>query len=321
MKSGLRELFTFTHSERNGTIVLLIIIVMLSMFITLQKKFVSLPKENFTAFDAFLATLDDSVNWNSSSSSVNYQTHNTEPATPNLSEEAGQHSIYHAKELFNFNPNDLPVDDWVRLGLSPAQARSVKNFEAKGGKFESKEDVKKLFVISAERYSELEPYIVLPEKSPGKNQNNPGANNSQPVIRNPKLPSVVELNTADSSLLVSIKGIGPSFAKRILEYREKLGGYHSIDQLTEVYGIDAEKFAAMKDFVKADSSYIRKINVNTALASDLKKLPYISWPVANGLVNYRKAHGNFKSVAGIRSCALITEELYNKIAPYLTISN
>ncbi|MDQ3108295.1 MAG: helix-hairpin-helix domain-containing protein [Bacteroidota bacterium] len=317
IKSELRELFAFTHSERNGTIVLLIIILMLSIFISLQGKFITLPKEDFTAFDAFLATIDTAETdyTDNSTYPTRNKTRNEKQETPSLSEEAGQRSVYHTKELFNFNPNDLPVDDWVRLGLSPAQARSVKNFEAKGGKFESKEDVKKLFVISAERYTELEPYIVLPEKQQGEQQ----TNNKKPETRNQKLPSIVELNTADSTLLVSVKGIGPSFAKRIIEYREKLGGYHSINQLTEVYGIDAEKFAVMKDFVKADSSYIRKINVNTAQASDLKRLPYISWTIANGLVNYRRAHGNFKSVAGIRGCVMITEELYNKIAPYLEI--
>lgn len=319
MRSQLRELFSFTDSERNGIIVLMIIIIMLSIFISLQGMFVTLPKDDFTAFDAFIAQLkeDSSSARNSKPGTRNPDSPsyspNPELHTPNLYEEAGQHSVYHTRELFNFDPNGLPVDDWVRLGLSPAQARAVKNFEAKGGKFETKEDVKKLFVISAERYQELEPYIVLPEK---KIQNTA----IQPITNHqPPAPAVIELNTADSSLLTSIKGIGPAFAKRILEYRERLGGFYSPDQLKEVYGIDEEKFAAIRNSVKADPSYIRKININSAAAAEYRQLPYISWPVANALVNYRKAHGNFKSVEAIRACALITEELYRKIAPYLTI--
>ena len=323
MRSQLRELFSFTDSERNGIIVLMIIIIMLSIFISLQGMFVTLPKEDFTAFDAFIAQLKEDSITTRNTDSLPYSPNSPEGTrrvsfrdqTPNLYEEAGQHSVYHSRELFNFDPNGLPVDDWVRLGLSPAQARAVKNFEAKGGKFESKEDVKKLFVISAERYTELEPYIVLPErKIPQTISQNP-----KPATQNPKLPAIIELNTADSTLLVSVNGIGPAFAKRILEYREKLGGFHSKDQLLEVFGMDAEKFAEIKDHVKADSTYIRKININTASAAELKRLPYITWPVANGLSNYRKAHGNFTSVAGIKSCALITEELFRKIEPYLTI--
>ena len=311
MRTQLRALFSFTDSERNGVIVLLIVIIILSLFISLQKIFITLPKEDFTAFDAFIAQLKEKKD--SAFVTNEAETQHPKPAAPDLYEEAGQHSVYHARELFNFDPNGLPVDDWVRLGLSPAQARAVKNFEAKGGKFESKEDVKKLFVISAERYHELEPYIVLPEKKIKQEMT------SSPVSRPPSLPAIVELNTADSSLLTSINGIGPVFANRILTYRERLGGFYSKEQLLEVFGMDAEKFAGIKDHVKADSTYIRKININTAQVSDLKKLPYFSPAAANALVNYRKAHGNFKSVEGIRACALITGELYRKIAPYLTI--
>jgi DNA uptake protein ComE-like DNA-binding protein len=311
MKSSLRELFSFTDSERNGTIVLFILIIMLSIFILLQGKFISLPKENFAAFDAFLASVDEKRNSDSFAYADKYEKKNT---FPEVSEEAGQHSVFHTKELFNFNPNGLPVDDWVRLGLSPAQARSVKNFETKGGKFQTKEDVKKLFVISAERYNELEPFIVLPEK-----QNTAQTNNPKPETRNPPTPSIIELNTADSLQLITVNGIGPVFAHRIISYRDRLGGFHSTDQLMEVFGMDAEKFAGVKNLVKADSSYIHKTNINVANISDLRRLPYLSPNAAAALVNYRKSHGNYKSVTGIRSCALITDDLYRKLAPYLTI--
>lgn len=323
MKSHVQQLFTFTDSERNGTIVLLILISMISVIISLQEKFVSLPMENFSDFDHFIATVQLGNNSDSLfAEKKNYsnETENEISNIPSVSKEAGQHSIFHTKELFNFNPNGLSVDDWVRLGLSPAQARSVKNFESKGGKFECKEDVKKLFVISAERYSELEPFIVLPEKSMRADSiKNSVQNKSNINYQRSKIPSIIELNTADTSDLMLINGIGPAFANRILAYRERLGGFHDKDQLTEVFGIDQEKFDAIKSFVKVDSSYIRKININTAMASDFKKLPYISPAVANALVNYRKTHGIFRSILEIKGCALINADLYHRILPYLSI--
>lgn len=314
MKSHFRELFSFTDRERNGTVVLLMLILLVSIFIFLQNKFVSLPKEDFSQFDAFIASLQVKKNVDSLWVDDDRDKQRNDVSNfPSVAEEAGTHSVYHTKELFNFNPNGLPEDDWVRLGLSPAQARCIKKYEASGGKFQTKADVKKMFVISAERYAELEPYIVLPEKL--ENESDPTAVNVHPK----KVPVVVELNTADSTDLVAISGIGPAFAKRILDYRERLGGYYKIEQLTEVFGIDAEKFDAIKNSVKADSSYIRKINVNTAVVSDFKRLPYISPSVANALVNYRKLHGNYKSVEDIRSCVLVNADLYRKIAPYLSI--
>jgi len=308
-------MFSFTDRERNGTIVLLVLILLVSVFIFLQSVFISLPKEDFSKFDAFIASLEVKEN-SDSIFDEDKKMENYPSPFPSVAEQAGTHSVYHTKELFNFNPNGLSEDDWVRLGLSPAQARCVKKYEASGGKFQTKSDVKKLFVISAERYAELEPFIVLPDQLPQGDSLKKYADNK---FQKPKKPAVIELNTADSSDLVSVNGIGPAFAKRILDYRERLGGFHSIDQLTEVFGIDAEKFGAIKNSVKADSSYIRKINVNTAGISDFKKLPYISPGVAAALVNYRKSHGNYKSVGEIRGCVLVTADLYRKISPYLTV--
>ena len=306
MRSRLQELFSFTGRERNGTLVLLVLVLLLGGFIAVQENFVSLPDSDFSRFDQFIAAL----NAERKNDSLAEEQESGASAFPTVAEEAGRRSIYHAKKLFVFNPNDLPEDDWVRLGLSPAQARAVKNFEAKGGKFETKEDVKKLFVISAERYNELEPFIALPEKI-----SRPPA----PTSPLTQPPAIIELNTADSTDLVSVDGIGPVFAKRILAYRERLGGFHSTGQLREVFGIDEERFEKISAFVKTDSTYIRKINVNTAGVSDLKKHPYISPNVAQGLVNYRKQHGTFRNVTDIRSCVLVSADLYRKIAPYLTI--
>ncbi len=312
MRSRIKELFSFTGRERNGTLVLLVLVALLSGFIAVQENFVSLPDADFSRFDRFIAAL----NAERKNDSLAEEQDNRASAFPTVAEEAGRRSIYHTKKLFVFNPNDLPEDDWVRLGLSPAQARAVKNFEAKGGKFETKEDVKKLFVISAERYNELEPFIALPEKTDKFQKTH---DQSASSATDKRQPAIVELNTADSTDLVSVDGIGPVFAKRILAYRERLGGFHSTGQLREVFGIDEERFEKISALVKTDSTYIRKINVNTAGVSDLRKHPYISPNVAQGLVNYRKQHGTFRSVTDIRSCVLVSADLYRKIAPYLTI--
>jgi competence ComEA-like helix-hairpin-helix protein len=320
MKSYFRELFAFTDRERNGTIVLLSLIAIMIVFISVQKNFVSMPKEDFSKFDQFIASLDSAENSDSISvTEKNNDDKNLSSPFPTVAEEAGTHSVFHSKELFNFNPNNLPEDDWVRLGLSPAQARCIKNYEAKGGKFLVKEDVKKMFVISAERYAELEPFIVLPEKNDRIDSAKNSVGKNQSPISNHQFPKVIELNTADSSDLISISGIGPAFAKRILVYRERLGGFYSTNQLTEIFGIDAQKFDEIKNSVKADSTYIRKININTAGVFEFRQFPYFSPSTANALVSYRKTHGNFKSVSAIKGCALITSELYTKIFPYLTI--
>lgn len=298
-----QQLFTFTRQERNGIAVFCVLLIGTLAYLFLQPVLfqaanvpAGLPRgydaENYT-----LAALHDT-------STIKRE----QREQPDLAFLAGQKSVYQQHELFLFNPNGLDEAEWIRLGLSPAQAKSVKNFESKGGNFRTKEDVKKLYVISPEKYNELEPYIVIPSRS-----------DSTAYTPKPKAVMVMELNTADTAQLTKVNGIGPTFAYRIVAYRTMLGGFHSKEQLREIYGMDEVKYNAIQSAFTCDSSYVTKINVNTAQASDLKKHPYVTPGIATALVNYRKQHGNFKSLPDIMQCKLITPVIYEKLAPYLTL--
>lgn len=302
--SDWKQLFAFTKQERNGIAVLCVLIVGAIAYIALQPILfqpatvpTEIPSEYLT-----------SGNPGTPSSNISAGTEKENDDQPDVAAIAGQTSVYQQNELFLFNPNGLAEADWVRLGLSPAQAKSVKNFESKGGFFKAKEDVKKLYVISPEKYLELEPYIVIPAKT-----------DSAPSYERRKLDIVLELNTADTAQLVKVNGIGSVFAARIVAYRLRLGGFHHKEQLMEVFGMDEVKYGPIQASFKCDSSYITKINVNTAEVSDLKKHPYVTPTVATALVSYRKQHGNFKQLADIMQCKVITPELFAKLAPYLTL--
>ena len=298
-----KELFAFTRQERNGILVLSVLLVLTCSYWLLQPLIAgSSARQDFQIPDVYLNNNGGDVTAVSDSSSEH------QPEQPGPAEMAGSHSIYQQNNLFLFDPNGLPEEDWVKLGLTPAQARSITKFQEKGGRFRAKEDVAKLYVISPEKYRELEPYIVIPVTK--------DSTRAQLTVR-PQL--IIELNTADTSQLVKLAGIGPVFAARIVAYRERLGGYHDVEQLREIFGMDDQKFSGIAQNVKADSSYIRKMNINTAEASELRQHPYFTPSVANALVSYRKAHGSFQTVQDIRKCRLITDDLFIRIAPYLTI--
>jgi len=213
---------------------------------------------------------------------------------------------------FPFNPNNLPVDQWLAMGFSQKQVQSIKKYEQKGGRFYTKADVKKLWAISPEEYSIIAPFIQLPDTLSGKQY----FNNKQ---KEEKTYQIVELNAADTSALKTLPGIGSMFARRIYNYKTSLGGFHTKYQLLEIKDLDSARFAGIEAYIDVNPWLIRKININTADFDKLSAHPYISKNVAISVINYRNRHGAYKTTEDIIKSELVDIQLYNKLAPYLTI--
>ncbi len=213
---------------------------------------------------------------------------------------------------FPFNPNELQAEQWAALGLTEKQIKTILNYRAKGGKFYKKEDFKKMYCISSEEYNILEPYITIPEKT----------NNQQPIKYETKVKPlfIVEINTADTNDLQEVKGIGYSFARRIANYRDKLGGFIKKEQLLEVFGMDSTRYAQIQASFTINTSTIQKININKATIQDLKKHPYFDYYLAKSIVMYRTKNGDYKSVSDIKKANLIYDDFYNRVSPYLTVN-
>ncbi|MDR4987399.1 MAG: helix-hairpin-helix domain-containing protein, partial [Bacteroidales bacterium] len=127
----------------------------------------------------------------------------------------------------------------------------------------------------------------------------------------------VDINKADTSDLQTIRGIGPAFSRRIVGYRELLGGFLFKEQLKEVYGLDSLRYEEIKDFVVAGETEIRKININTADFSDLVRHPYIDRNIANAILNLRRQHGDFASANDLSMSYVINEEQLARMLPYI----
>ena len=129
----------------------------------------------------------------------------------------------------------------------------------------------------------------------------------------------VKINSADTTGFKSLKGIGSYYSGKIVKYRSALGGFTSIDQLKEVYGILPEVIDQNVNRLIVDSMDIVKVNINTCETADLQRHPYISWNIANSIVQIRRSQEPYKTVGEIRKSDLVNEEIYLKIAPYLKI--
>ncbi|TAH02696.1 MAG: hypothetical protein EAZ15_04745 [Sphingobacteriales bacterium] len=246
------------------------------------------------------------------------ETNNLKPSYNNYDTKTeGKHS---AGILFNFNPNTLPLQGWLKLGLSEKQAKSILKYVSKGGKFYKKQDVKKMYAISPTNYQRFEPYIDIPEQNkfePQKYQNNqtniPIKNTGTKTVEK----MVIEINNADSATLTTISGIGPAFASRILKYKNRIGGLINVEQLKEVYGIDSLKFQQIKNQISVNPALVNKIAINSAEFEQLKKLPYLSFKQMNAIIAFRKQHGNFTTINDLEKIVILNPTLIAKIAPYV----
>jgi competence protein ComEA len=304
MKQVVRDYLTFNKRERNGVFVLIFIITVLLIYLNISENFQEKPAMDLTKFGKQMNVLNAIVGEPSSD--------NNEVIVEPLKTKLGEKQI---AERFDFDPNELPDSDWKRLGLTDKQIRTIKHYEAKGGKFRKKEDLKKMYCIKPELYASLENHIQI-EPSPAVFEN--GKVEGPKTSTQLKAIPLVDLNSADSAMLTTIKGIGPFYAKTIVKYRNSLGGFYSKEQLMEVWKFDQEKYNSIEKFVTVDPTSIRKININTCEAEQLK-MPYIKWNVVNAIVNYRKQHGKFKSIEDIKLTDLVDDETLRKIEPYLSL--
>ncbi len=220
-------------------------------------------------------------------------------------------------QLFVFNPNTVTFQQLLKLGFKKKAAKTFLNYRSKGFVFKKKTDMKKVYGVSDEFYTKLEPYILLNENEKRKEQKEliVEAKQEKSTNKTDRQTLNVELNSVDSITLLKLDGIGPSYAKRILKYRSILGGFTSIEQLKEVYGFTEELYEKIKSSVRVEVQLIKKININKDDFKTINKHPYISYELTKSIFDWRrKTTINGTSIQGI----INDDKLYKKLLPYLT---
>jgi len=225
-------------------------------------------------------------------------------------------------ELFYFDPNSITGTEWKRLGLRDKTIKTIENYRSKGGRFYKPEDLQRIYGLHNDEYERLKPYIKIESNAPKTNETlvSPRPKDeTQPTKTYAARYSVIDVNTADTTAFISLPGVGSKLAARIITFREKLGGFYSIEQIGETYGLPDSTFQKIKQYLKLDNSPVKKININTVTVGELKAHPYIKYNLANPIIAYRNEHGSFSTIEDIKKVMAITDEIYKKIAPYLTI--
>jgi competence protein ComEA len=287
LKGIINSYFGFNRRQRNGLLVLCILCFLLLIVRIVYPYF--LKNEKIIIND--LPLIADSVAQENSITA---------------------HAATVAIKLNRFDPNKVNYEELLSLGLSEKVAKILLKFRVKGFVFRKKEDLKKVYGISDKKYAELEPYIIIA----GKNGPDPSKENLPEEKKKAGIEakSLIDINIADSAALTTINGIGPAFARRIIKYREILGGYANPEQLKEVFGFTAEMFEKIGPQVKVNSPALKKLNLNKDDFKTINRHPYISYEQTKAIFDQkRSAPINEEILKEI----LQDNSLFGKLSPYI----
>jgi len=308
MKRIIKEYFTFTRSERTGIFVLLVVLLVAIVLNFLIGKIDSGSKQDFTAV---MAEIEQ---W----------------------EKSEKQASETARHLFAFDPNKIDPEALDSLDLPYPVKRNWLRYRESGGKIKSPGDFRKIYGMNDSIFSIISGYIVLA----GEKKDAPDSRNRdyrrdgeydkkheafQSVEKgNPETNrltgpvSKLELNSADSLSLVTVNGIGPVLASRIIKYRNLLGGYYSTRQLREVYGLSGENYEKINEYFIVDTLKINKIRINFSEFSGMIRHPYLSKSQVSLILKSRTKNGPFRSGEDLIRNNLLDSISFQRISFYLT---
>jgi len=299
-----KDWFFFSRSQKIGILALIGIILVLliaKMVISFLPAHTT-PKDNFESeARVFLDSL------RKTSFRSNYQTHYRNYI---YDKQEYPHEKLPVAVLLRFNPNTADSFQLVKLGIKPKIASNILKYRRKGGKFRTAEDFKKIWGIPAEQMQSLLAYVDIPAEAPSPQ--------SVTHPRIAKTENIIELNSADTTQLQQVKGIGAGFARRIVGYRKRLGGFVKTDQLREVWGITPDLYNVIASHFSINSKLIQTINVNRASVERLKYHPYLNFYKAKAIYELRLTRGTLKSIDDLKSLSVLDKETLLKIEPYLS---
>lgn len=295
IKAFVRSFFGFSRSETNGFLILLPLLFIIIFSEPVYRAWFTSREMDRSNDQRILDSLAATWEWPS-----------------NKKDSLSDQPIH----LFRFDPNTATVEQFDSLGLSERQVSRIINYRTKGGKFRIKSDLKKIYGIDSMWFRNVYAYIALPDKKEEKLKEA-----FDKKIEKPKTEiAQFDLNKADTSQLIKIYGIGPKLAIRITKYRDKLGGFVTMNQLKEVYGLDSLVIENLQKKSFIDPGFRpTTLNFNQASEQELAAHPYLNWQIAKSIATYRFQHGPFKSSSDLTKIKLLTEQVLDKMKPYFTL--
>lgn len=224
-----------------------------------------------------------------------------------------------SRTLFQFDPNTLDAAGWKELGLPPRSISTIMRYREKGGRFKKAEDIHRIYGLSPEIADRLEPFVKISAGEPFAERKEYDKQNSQsPAYREKRFVAVIDINEADSAAWEELPGIGAKLAHRILQFRNNLGGFYTVEQLKEVYGLPDSTYQKIISRLVCNGNF-QRIDINSVSPELLSQHPYIKRKAARIIVAWRQQHGSLTNEEQLIVCGALDSNSLRKLRPYLII--
>lgn len=294
IRKRLAPYFIFTQSERRGILVLIILMILLIGIKIYLPFYYNSREPAKVELLGNIEALTGLKSNNHGESSDYYDDYRAESSSGNV----------------RLKLNEAQKQELTDAGFSNFVAGNIIKYREKGGIFYCKNDLLKIYGLDTIKLNKIENQVILVYAPDNTNDGN--------FIVERK--ALIELNTADTSDLLLLDGIGPVISSRIIKYRTSLGGFSEFNQLKEVYGIKEELLIKLSGKIKIDTTFLKKLNVNSADEPTLAKHPYISNYQAKAIIKYRNSIGRIQQKNILLENNIFTPEEFRRIASYLSVN-
>lgn len=221
---------------------------------------------------------------------------------------ADQNKPTESKREYIYSPFriDTATANYLRtIGFSSRQADLVIRYRDMIGGYRNIEEFEECYAVDSAMAARLKPYIIFPQRD------------TTDITQTQHIELPLEINSADSASLIKINGIGTKSVVHILRYRDLLGGYHSVEQISELKVVTEENFRKFSQQIWCDSAKIKKIYINFARPKELEVHPYISSRMLKRIINHRELKGGWSTIEEMTDAKILSKDEAARIAPYL----
>ena len=215
-------------------------------------------------------------------------------------------------DAFPFDPNTIGVEDWIRLGIAERTAKTILKYRSKGGKFRTPADLRRIWGIRPADAERLIPFVRIRE---GEQPAPSGKNDQYTAVVKTRTEQIrsIDINTAGLEEWKALPGIGEVLGNRIIKYRERQGGFLSVQDLSKTYGISDSLFGRIRDWLRFDPATVPKFHINMASLYELRSRLGISYGSARAILNNREQHGLYHSLEEIRAVTVLPDSSWQKL--------